>query len=90
MKTSVSVVLILLMILIGSSGCFLQPVNKVETRFNYIDWNSAVVRLAHPVRAKILISKDGGKTWVSGGTGEIPAGAYVRGGVPVFKTSEIR
>jgi len=73
---------ILLSLLIFTSGCFLQPVNKVIREFNFIDMDAPAVRLARPVEAEILIWEESSKKWVPAGKGLIPAGAYIKGRAP--------
>jgi len=70
------------------SGCFLQPVSRVEKEFSFIDMDAPAMRFAKPVRAELLekrvIMVDGVKTeeWVSMGVGLVPAGAYIKGRAP--------
>jgi len=76
------ILVILFVILIITSGCFLQPVNKVVREFNFIDMDAPAVRLARPVEAEILVWNEEKEEWVPAGKGTIPAGAYVRGRAP--------
>lgn len=65
------------------TGCsLLQPTNKVERQFNFVDYDAPALRLASPVTAELL-EKDQYGTWNNIGTGEIPAGAYIKGRAPV-------
>ena len=71
--------------LIGSvalSGCFLQPVVKVERVFNFVDYNAPAMRLARPVKAYLLVKNASGE-WEPIGKGLVPAGAYIKGRAPV-------
>lgn len=79
---------ILLVILIFTNGCFLQPVNKVIREFNFIDMDAPAVRLACPVEAYILIWDEASEKWVPAGKGLIPAGAYIKGRAPKEKINE--
>ena len=79
MKLKLSISAILLMVLIGS--CFLQPINKIEREFNFIDMDAPMLRLARPVKAYLLKKNAEGK-WVPVGVGMIPAGAYIKGRAP--------
>lgn len=63
------------------SGCFLQPKTETIERFNFIDYDAPAIRLAEPVKAKLLIKNEKGE-WVPAGKGELPAGAYVKGRKP--------
>ena len=74
-------VLIMLSTILIGSGCFLQPINKIEKRFNFIDMDSPALRVAKPVQAELLEKQEDG-TWESVGIGEIPAGAYIKGRSP--------
>ena len=78
-KTIMLIPTMFLLPMIGS-GCFLQPLESKETRYNFIDYDAPAVRLAEPVNARILIKSNG--EWVDGGRGELPAGAYVKGRKP--------
>jgi len=74
---------ILLTILTFTSGCFLQPVNKVIREFNFIDMDAPALRLVRPIKKAHLAEWDEEKkTWVPVGVGEIPAGAYIKGRTP--------
>lgn len=76
----VTLIAILLSMTVIGSGCFLQPVNKVEKRFNYIDLDAPAMRLAKPIKAELLEKQ--GDRWVSIGKGIVPAGAYIKGRAP--------
>ena len=80
-RISLLILTISLSSLIGS-GCFLQPVASVEKQFNFVDYDAPALRLAKPVKAELLEKNDTGE-WVSIGTGEIPAGAYIKGRKPI-------
>lgn len=83
-----AVVMTLSLIVIGSSGCLslLQPVEKDNQSWNFIDWDGPAIRLAEPVHGvRVLVPKvdaNGKKTWVPGGRGDLPAGAYIKGQPP--------
>ena len=81
MRKVILVLIMFLMILIFSGGCFLQPINKIENRFNFIDMDSPALRVAKPVQAELLEKQQDG-SWKSVGTGMIPAGAYIKGRSP--------
>ena len=89
MRTLAKILTTLFLIVIGSlmSGCFLQPVEKVDIRYNFIDMDAPAMRLAKPVQASLLKKVDG--KWVSAGSGIVPAGAYIKGRAPEFKSSEV-
>ena len=68
--------------LMTGSGCSLfQPQSTVTRQYNFVDYDSAALRLARPVEAELL-EKDTTGAWVNIGRGEIPAGAYVKGRAP--------
>ncbi len=70
----------ILRLTICSAICLSGCLRAAETeRYTFIDME-AVVRLAEPTPARILVLEDG--EWIEGGTGELPAGAYVRGRKP--------
>ena len=71
----------ILSFLLTFSGCFLQPTEKERQKFNFVDYDTSALRIAKPVKAE-LIKKDENGKWVSIGTGEIPAGAYLKGRKP--------
>lgn len=77
--------MLLVMALLSSipifSGCFLQPVSKETVRFNFIDYDAPALRLAEPVKARLLAKNEAGE-WVDVGKGTLPAGAYVKGRSP--------
>lgn len=79
-NTTLLILTIFLTSLIGS-GCILQPTSRVEKEFNFVDYDAPALRLAKPITTELLQKKADG-TWVSIGTGEIPAGAYVKGRKP--------
>ena len=62
------------------SGCFLQPVNRIEKGFSFVDMNAPALRLAKPVKAELLEKING--EWISIGRGIVPAGAYIKGRSP--------
>ena len=62
------------------SGCFLQPISRVELRYTFIDMDAPALRLAEPIEAELLEKRDG--EWIRIGTGLIPAGAYIKGRAP--------
>ena len=72
---AILVLMMSLATLIFSGGCFLQPVNKIENRFNFIDMDSPALRIAKPVQAELLEKQEDG-SWKNIGTGEIPAGGH--------------
>lgn len=80
MSKATLVVMLSLMTVTGS-GCFLQPVERIEKQYNFIDMDAPALRLAKPVRAELL-EKDASGVWVPIGAGEIPAGAYIKGRSP--------
>ena len=80
-KNLILTTIALLLILTGSGGCFLQPVSKNTKTFNFIDMDAPAMRLAEPVKAKLLIKNEAGE-WESAGKGFIPAGAYIKGRAP--------
>lgn len=71
------------LILIGNAGCLrvLQPIERIERRFTFIDLDAPALRLAEPVKNVQLLEKIDGK-WVNIGIGDLPAGAYVKGRKP--------
>lgn len=71
-----------------SSGCFLQPITKIERKSYFIDLDAPAVRLKHPVKAEILIWDEEKKQWVDGGKTELPAGGYFKGRKPPKKIKE--
>ena len=76
------------LILIGSlclDGCFLQPVERVERVYNFVDYDAPAVRLAHPIEAELLAKDPETGEWKSIGRGTIPAGAYIKGRAPKSK-----
>lgn len=73
--------MMILSFLLTFSGCILQPTEKKESEFNFVDYDAAALRTAKPVKAELLKKDENGK-WVSIGKGEIPAGAYVKGRKP--------
>lgn len=74
-------ILIACFAILTGSGCFLQPVSRVEKKFSFIDMDAPAMRLARPVKAYLLV-KDASGEWVEAGRGEIPAGAYIKGRKP--------
>ena len=74
-------VMLTLLFLLITNGCFLQPVNKIERETNLIDFTKEAVRLGQDVKVKILI-KDKNKKWVRGGKCLLPYGAWVKGSKP--------
>ena len=64
------------------NGCFLQPVNKVQRVFNFIDYDAPALRLARPVEAYLLEKDPKTGEWLPIGKGIIPAGAYIKGRKP--------
>lgn len=55
--------------------------HTVERQFNFVDYDAPALRLACPVQAELL-EKDQYGAWNNIGTGEIPAGAYIKGRCP--------
>jgi len=72
----------MLSLLAIGSGCFLQPVVRVERTFNFVDYDAPALRLARPVKA-YLMEKDKDGKWRHLGRGIVPAGAYIKGRAPV-------
>lgn len=84
-ETSPRIPMMRSLILTGSlllSGCFLQPVNKVERIFNFVDYDSPALRLAEPVEAYLLEKDPETGKWKPIGKGLVPAGAYIKGRAP--------
>ncbi len=71
------------------SGCFLQPVTKVEREFNFVDYDAPALRLARPVRASLLAKDPETGEWKQIGWGTIPAGAYIKGRAPAKEIEDI-
>jgi len=75
--------MIILVLLIGiSSGCFLQPVKIIERKSFYIDMDAPAVRLRKSVKAEIDIWDEEKKEWVDGGETILPAGGLFKGRKP--------
>ena len=70
------------------SGCFLQPVTRIEREFNFVDYDAPALRLARPVKAYLLAKDPKTGKWVPIGRGLVPAGAYVKGRAPANKDIE--
>lgn len=85
-KTIPLILTIFLTSLIGS-GCVLQPASRIVRQFNFVDYDAPAVRLAKPITTELL-QKQADGSWVSIGTGEIPAGAYIKGRKPVADVSK--
>lgn len=75
------IILMMCLIVLTGSGCFLQPVEKETQKFNFIDLDAPALRLAHPIEGELLEKLNG--KWESIGTGVIPAGAYIKGRSPI-------
>ena len=69
-------------VLLIGSGCFLQPVTRIEREYNFVDYDAPAMRLEYPVKAYLMEKGPDGK-WRSLGKGIIPAGAYIKGRAPV-------
>lgn len=74
--------LMILSLLMISSGCFLQPTNREEKKYNFVDYDAKALRLAKPVKAELLSKNPETGKWESIGEGEVPAGAYIKGRKP--------
>ena len=71
------------LVVLATSGCFLQPVTKIERVFNFVDYNAPAMRLARPVKAYLLEKDTKTGEWKPIGRGLVPAGAYIKGRAPV-------
>jgi len=71
------------------SGCFLQPVSRVEREYNFVDYDAPALRLAEPVKARLLEKDPETGKWRLIGKGTIPAGAYVKGRAPSGKIDNL-
>jgi len=75
------------------SGCFMQPVKETKTVTYFVDLDAPAVRLAEPVKAKILVpngkDKNGKTIWVNGGKTTLPAGGYFKGRPPEENVEDI-
>lgn len=72
---------ILILLMTMFSGCFLQPVERVVEKWNFIDWDHPELILAEPVKNVELLIRKNGKL-VPVGKGDLPAGVRIRGGNP--------
>lgn len=79
-RTALALLTACLLTTIGN-GCFLQPVERIEKSYTFLDLDAPALRIAKPVTAELL-EKNGDGEWVSIGKGTIPAGAYVKGRAP--------
>ena len=75
--------MLLTLVILTISGCFLQPVTRVERVFNFVDYDAPALRLARPVKAYLLEKDPETGKWRPIGRGIIPAGAYIKGRKPI-------
>lgn len=81
-RTIISLMLIGSLVSVLFSGCFLQPVVRIEREFNFVDYDAPALRLAEPIKARLLAKDPETGKWRPIGKGIIPAGAYIKGRAP--------
>ena len=76
------------LILIGNTGCILQPITEIRKEFSIVDYDAPALRIGKPVKAELWAKNSETGKWEPIGEGVIPAGAYVKGRAPAGKKIE--